>query len=168
MFNNQERLDSSVNYYGLEEYQNIAHYGHHKTEKNQIKQAHDEGNPVNVPEFFQFTNFYCRLFLHELQLFIHSGHKNFAGLSWILVTLKEPWFIFLDITIKILKRSYLFRRRGVYHVEAVGVIRIDCCLFSRYIQIISVQPVHSQDVCTHLRHFNEYLLPKTQGNDPFN
>lgn len=81
VFNNQERLDSSVNYYGLEEYQNIAHYGHHKTEKNQIKQAHDEGNPVNVPEFFQFTNFYCRLFLHELQLFIHSGHKNFAGLS---------------------------------------------------------------------------------------
>ena len=77
-------------------------------------------------------------------------------------------YIFLDITIKILKRSYLFRRRGVYHVEAVGVIRIDCCLFSRYIQIISVQPVHSQDVCTHLRHFNEYLLPKTQGNDPFN
>lgn len=87
VFNNQERLDSSVNYYGLGEYQNIAHYGHHKTEKNQIKQAHDEGNPVNVnlltkdfvPEFFQFTNFYCRLFLHESQLFIHSGHKNLQG-----------------------------------------------------------------------------------------
>lgn len=75
MFNNQERLDSSVNYYGLEEYQNIAHYGHHKTEKNQIKQAHDEGNSVNVNLLFR------RLFLHELQLFIHSGHKNFAGLS---------------------------------------------------------------------------------------
>lgn len=60
-----------------------------RRKKNQIKQAHDEGNPVNVnlltkdfvPEFFQFANFYCRLFLHELQLFIHSGHKNFAGLS---------------------------------------------------------------------------------------
>ena len=87
VFNNQERLDSSVNYYGLEEYQNIAHYGHHKTEKNQIKQAHDEANTVNVnlvtkvfvPEFFQFINFYCRLFLHELQLFIHSATKIFQG-----------------------------------------------------------------------------------------